>query len=137
MSNSSEEDGFEKWMLQNMSLCTDIAEFGVFALSLRNGAFAQQREAGAVVGTSAPVVPAPSPVAASPAANSASSSAANLAARAPGPARSVVAREKAPVSVPVAAQTERAPLLLIVLLAVVGVGALVFAGVQMFGIFNG
>lgn len=141
MSNSSEEDGFEKWMLQNMSLCTDIAEFGVFALSLRNGAFAQQREAGAAVASSAPVVPAPSPVAAPPAANPAANLAANLAAnsasRAPAPARSVVAREKAPVSVPVAAQTERAPLLLIVLLAVVGVGALVFAGVQMFGIFNG
>lgn len=40
MSNANEENGFEKWMLQNMPLCKDIAEFGVFALSLRNGAFA-------------------------------------------------------------------------------------------------
>lgn len=40
MSNANEENGFEKWMLQSMPLCKDIAEFGVFALSLRNGAFA-------------------------------------------------------------------------------------------------
>ncbi len=40
MGNANEENGFEKWMLQNMPLCKDIAEFGVFALSLRNGAFA-------------------------------------------------------------------------------------------------
>ncbi len=44
MSNANEENGFEKWMLQNMPLCKDIAEFGVFALSLRNGAFAMPVE---------------------------------------------------------------------------------------------
>lgn len=44
MSNANEENGFEKWMLQNMPLCKDIAEFGVFALSLRNGAFARPVE---------------------------------------------------------------------------------------------
>lgn len=138
MSNSSEEDGFEKWMLQNMSLCTDIAEFGVFALSLRNGAFAQQREAGPAVASSSLVAPVAARVAVpNSVPNPVPNSVPNSASRAPAPARSVVAREKAPVSVPVAAQTERAPLLLIVLLAVVGVGALVFAGVQMFGIFNG
>jgi len=49
MSNANEENGFEKWMLQNMPLCKDIAEFGVFALSLRNGAFAQPVEAPAPV----------------------------------------------------------------------------------------
>ena len=138
MSNSSEEDGFEKWMLQNMSLCTDIAEFGVFALSLRNGAFAQQREAGPAVASSALVAPVAARVAVpNSVPNTVPNPVPNSASRAPAPAWGGVAREKAPVSVPVAAQTERAPLLLIALLAVVGVGALVFAGVQMFGIFNG
>ncbi len=38
MENEAEESGFEKWMLTNMSLCKDIAEFGVFAQALRAGA---------------------------------------------------------------------------------------------------
>lgn len=59
MSNANEESGFEKWMLLSLPLCKDIAEFGVFALALRAGAF----------GTAAPVAapePAPAPVAAAP-----------------------------------------------------------------------
>jgi hypothetical protein len=140
MSNASEEDGFEKWMLQNMSLCTDIAEFGVFALSLRNGAFAQQREAAAA--GAAPVIPAvvPAPAATpvtAPVAGPALGASAPSSRRSVAPARGVVAREKAPVSAANASQTERAPLVLIAVLAVVGVGALAFAAVQMFGIFNG
>lgn len=39
MSSAAEETNFEKWLLSNMSLCKDIAEFGVFALALRAGAF--------------------------------------------------------------------------------------------------
>ncbi len=39
MSSAAEEGNFEKWLLSNMALCKDIAEFGVFALALRAGAF--------------------------------------------------------------------------------------------------
>ncbi|MES2641174.1 MAG: hypothetical protein V4850_16920 [Myxococcota bacterium] len=39
MSSAAEETNFEKWLLSNMALCKDIAEFGVFALALRAGAF--------------------------------------------------------------------------------------------------
>lgn len=37
MANAAEETGFEKWMLSNMPLCKDIAEFGVMAQALRAG----------------------------------------------------------------------------------------------------
>lgn len=56
MENEAEETGFEKWMLPNMSLCRDIAEFGVFAQALR---------AGALRGRLSTRRPAPAPVAAS------------------------------------------------------------------------
>lgn len=42
MASGPEEAGFEKWMLTNMPLCKDIAEFGVFAQALRAGAFRPQ-----------------------------------------------------------------------------------------------
>lgn len=62
MSNANEENGFEKWMLQNMPLCKDIAEFGVFALSLRNGAFARPVEIDEpAVAPDRPRTPAPPP----------------------------------------------------------------------------
>lgn len=70
MSNANEENGFEKWMLQNMPLCKDIAEFGVFALSLRNGAFMipADRDVPETPSTSGPVaVPPRAPPAAKPA----------------------------------------------------------------------
>lgn len=38
MTKESEETGFEKWMLTDMRLCKDIAEFGVFAQAIRAGA---------------------------------------------------------------------------------------------------
>jgi hypothetical protein len=38
MSKEAEEAGFEKWMLTDMQLCKDIAEFGVFAQAIRAGA---------------------------------------------------------------------------------------------------
>ena len=52
MANPQEEAGFEKWLLTNMGLCKDIAEFGVFALALRAGAFA---------GADVPAEPVPAP----------------------------------------------------------------------------
>ncbi len=41
MANQAEESGFEKWMLSNMPLCKDIAEFGVIAQALRAGGLRQ------------------------------------------------------------------------------------------------
>lgn len=38
MPREAEETGFEKWMLTDMGLCKDIAEFGVFAQAMRAGA---------------------------------------------------------------------------------------------------
>lgn len=52
MQSAAEETNFEKWLLSNMGLCKDIAEFGVFALALRAGAFR--------------AAPAPQPTAATP-----------------------------------------------------------------------
>jgi hypothetical protein len=38
MGTAREQAGFEKWMLSNIRICRDVAEFGVFSLALRNGA---------------------------------------------------------------------------------------------------
>ncbi|MSQ03252.1 MAG: hypothetical protein EXR71_15400 [Myxococcales bacterium] len=38
MSREADEAGFEKWLLTDMRLCKDIAEFGVFAQAIRAGA---------------------------------------------------------------------------------------------------
>lgn len=62
MSSAAEETGFEKWLLSNMGLCKDIAEFGVFALALRAGAF----RAGVGAPPAAATAPAPSVPAAAP-----------------------------------------------------------------------
>lgn len=56
MATATEETAFEKWLLSNMSLCKDIAEFGVFALALRAGAFAGIAPATAPSFSSAPTV---------------------------------------------------------------------------------
>lgn len=61
MQSAAEETGFEKWLLSNMGLCKDIAEFGVFALALRAGAFRQAAAA------PKPASEAPRPAAAEPA----------------------------------------------------------------------
>lgn len=38
MAGTRDEANFEKWVLSNMGICRDVAEFGVFALALRHGA---------------------------------------------------------------------------------------------------
>jgi hypothetical protein len=38
MTNPTEEANFEKWLLSDLSLCKDVAEFAAFALSIRTGA---------------------------------------------------------------------------------------------------
>ena len=40
MTSVAEETAFEKWMLTEMELCKDLAEFAAFALALRGGALA-------------------------------------------------------------------------------------------------
>ena len=39
MTEGNEEKAFETWMLSDLTLCKDIAEFAAFALALRGGAF--------------------------------------------------------------------------------------------------
>jgi hypothetical protein len=39
MTNAVEEAGFEKWLLTDLALCRDVAEFAAFAMALRGGAF--------------------------------------------------------------------------------------------------
>lgn len=115
MSNANEESGFEKWMLQSLPLCKDIAEFGVFALALRAGAF----------GATAPVVAepvAPPPVAPTPR-------------PAPTPAPTPRAQPQPPVQPP-ARSFEIMPFI-IGLLLVVGIAAAVAAWFTRHGGFGG
>lgn len=63
MGKEAEEAGFEKWMLTDMRLCKDIAEFGVFAQALRAGALrgvqAAPKPAARPPEPSRPAAPAP------------------------------------------------------------------------------
>ncbi len=43
MTEGKEENAFEIWMLSDLRLCKDIAEFAAFALALRGGAYAAYR----------------------------------------------------------------------------------------------
>ena len=104
MSNAAEETNFEKWLLSNMSLCKDIAEFGVFALALRAGAF---RGVAPVLAPS-PVAPAVSPPLAAAAAPAVTAAAAK--AHAPAAARG---------------EAKKTNLVPIVIGAVVGLGLLI------------
>ncbi len=64
MEKEAEETGFEKWMLTDMKLCKDIAEFGVFAQALRAGALRARAAASSAngAGRSAGATLAPRPV---------------------------------------------------------------------------
>ncbi len=64
MAGTREEAGFEKWVLSNMTICRDVAEFGVFALALRTGALRQglsPRPAESRTGELRPEPPLPRP----------------------------------------------------------------------------
>lgn len=65
MRTPQEEANFEKWLISNLSLCRDIAEFSVFALALRNGAYGETLPEVAAA-RAAPPPSAPEPVAAPP-----------------------------------------------------------------------
>ncbi len=60
MSLGKEEQAFETWMLSDLKLCKDIAEFAAFALALRGGAYKKYQ-------TEQAAAPAPAPKAAAPA----------------------------------------------------------------------
>lgn len=57
MANAAEETNFEHWMLTDLDLCRDIAEFAHFAIALRGG-----------LPASAPATPSPTPAPATAAA---------------------------------------------------------------------
>lgn len=59
MASAAEETNFEKWLLSNMALCKDIAEFGVFALALRGGAFRDEESKRAETAATTPPKPTP------------------------------------------------------------------------------
>lgn len=59
MASADEERVFEHWLLSDLDLCRDVAEFATFAHALRAGAFAPQRAAVPV----APAVRPPGPAA--------------------------------------------------------------------------
>lgn len=54
MQKEAEEASFEKWMLTDMSLCKDIAEFGVFAQAIRAGALRGLKVKSAAAAPAAP-----------------------------------------------------------------------------------
>jgi hypothetical protein len=64
MTSPEEELAFERWMLTDLTLCRDLAEFAAFALALRGGALELPRPAPAPTPTPPPVRP---PVAHTPA----------------------------------------------------------------------
>lgn len=71
MDREADEAGFEKWILSDMGLCKDIAEFGVFAQALRAGALRDVVKP-AVAAAPAPTkgsAPRPAPLPASEIAN--------------------------------------------------------------------
>ncbi len=47
MPNQDQEHAFEKWMLTDLTLCKDVAEFAAFALSMRGGVLASSAAASA------------------------------------------------------------------------------------------
>lgn len=61
MAEGKEETAFETWMLSDITLCKDIAEFAAFALALRGGALS---DASTFSAASPPEAETPGPVAA-------------------------------------------------------------------------
>lgn len=75
MSAGKEEQAFETWMLSDLKLCKDIAEFAAFALALRGGAYKEYQVEKAPEPAPKPKSSAPAPApAAAPKADSGSSS---------------------------------------------------------------
>ncbi|MBK7760774.1 MAG: hypothetical protein IPI35_31075 [Deltaproteobacteria bacterium] len=64
MDGTNEEKSFETWMLSDLSLCKDIAEFSSFAIALRGGALKAKPKATA--SSEAITIPPPAPTPANP-----------------------------------------------------------------------
>lgn len=61
MSDEKEEKAFETWMLSDLTLCKDIAEFAAFALALRGGAWRDGTASSSSRSPTEPVVDRPAP----------------------------------------------------------------------------
>ncbi len=57
MPNLDQEHAFEKWMLTDLTLCKDVAEFAAFALAMRGGVLASSDEAAAEAAGGAATAP--------------------------------------------------------------------------------
>lgn len=69
MANEGEDASFEKWLISDIDLCRDVAEFATFAHALRAGAFAGPHPSAAAPAPAPPPIAAPAPVAPPPPAN--------------------------------------------------------------------
>ena len=58
MTQAREESAFERWMLSDISLCRDLAEFAAFALALRGGALETPAPAAPEVASAPELTPA-------------------------------------------------------------------------------
>jgi len=65
MSTEDEDHAFEKWMLTDLTLCKDVAEFAAFALAMRGGVLASSPRAAPALSMPAPARPAAAPPSAS------------------------------------------------------------------------
>lgn len=61
MATPDEDAAFEKWLISELELCRDVAEFATFAHALRAGAFEAPAIAAPPVAAPAPAVAAPAP----------------------------------------------------------------------------
>ena len=68
MASAEEEDYFEKWLISDLYLCRDVAEFATFAHALRAGAFKGEHPATMAASPAPAPAPAPRPRTAAPAA---------------------------------------------------------------------
>jgi hypothetical protein len=54
MPNQDQEHMFEKWMLTDLTLCKDVAEFAAFALAMRGGVLASSSQSAVASAAAAP-----------------------------------------------------------------------------------
>lgn len=64
MASGAEEGSFEQWLLTDLDLCRDVAEFATFAHALRTGIYSEAAEAPAPSSAPKRAAPAPAPRAA-------------------------------------------------------------------------
>jgi hypothetical protein len=79
MATIAEEDSFEQWMISDLNLCRDIAEFAQFAIALRGGVPATPPKPTQSLGRAPVAAPVEAPVAASTSSAGAAAAAGGLA----------------------------------------------------------